>query len=100
MRQEPVPVFLKKDDMECMKEDVVARLHELTDVDFERDSAVAEQVQLRSLLTQFIENEMRSCSMDYGCITPEYVQRVWGGRVAIENITQGLTELRKQGFMR
>ena len=27
------------DDMECMKEDMVARLHELTDVDFERDSA-------------------------------------------------------------
>lgn len=88
------------DDMECMKEDIVARLHELTDVDFERDSAVAEQVQLRSLLTQFIENEMRPCSMDYGCITPEYVQRAWGGRVAIEDITQGLTELRKQGFMR
>jgi len=86
--------------MECMKEDVVARLHELTDVDFERDSAVAEQVQLRSLLSQFIESEMRSCSMDYGCITPEYVQRAWGGRVAIEDITQGLTELRKQGFMR
>ena len=83
-----------------MKEDVVARLHELNDVDFERDSAVAEQVQLHSLLSQFIENEMRSCSMDYGCITPEYVQRAWGGRVAIEDITQGLTELRKQGFMR
>lgn len=88
------------DDMECMKEDMVTRLHELTDVDFERDSAVAEQAQLRSLLTQFIENEMRSCSMDYGCITPEYVQRAWGGRVAIEDIAQGLAELRKQGFMR
>ena len=35
------------DDMECMKEDMVTRLHELTDVDFERDSAVAEQAQLR-----------------------------------------------------
>lgn len=42
-------------------EEVDDRLRELTDVDFERDSAVAEQVQLRSLLTQFIENEMRSC---------------------------------------
>ena len=51
-------------------------------------------------LKDFIESEMRSCSMDYGCITPEYVQRAWGGRVAIEDITQGLTELRKQGFMR
>ena len=38
--------------------------------------------------------------MDYGCITPEYVQRAWGGRVAIEDIAQGLTELWKQGFMR
>ena len=83
-----------------MIEEVVVRLRELTDVDFERDSAVSEQVQLRSLLSQFIENEMRSCSMDYGCITPEYVQRAWGGRVAIEDITQGLMELRKQGFMR
>ena len=32
-------------------------------------------------LREFVENEMRSCSMDYGCITPEYVQRAWGGRV-------------------
>ena len=47
----------------------------------------------------FIESEMRSCSMDYGCITPEYVQKAWGGGVAIEDITQGLTELRKQGFL-
>ena len=35
-----------------------------------------------------------------GCITPEYVQRAWGGRAAIEDIAQGLTELRKLGFMR
>lgn len=83
------------DDMECMKEEVVARLHELTDVDFERDSAVAEQVQLRSLLTQFIESEMRSCSMDYGCITPEYVQRAWGGRVTVEDIEAAFEELKR-----
>ena len=51
-----------------------------------------------SRLREFIENEMRSCSMDVGGITPKYVQRVWGGRVTIEDITQGLTELRKQGF--
>ena len=59
-----------------MKEDIVARLRD------------------------FVENEMRSCSMDVGGITPEYVQRAWGGRAAIEDIAQGLTELRKQGFMR
>ena len=50
-------------------------------------------------LRQFIEDEARSGSMDFGCVTPEYVYRMWGGSVAIEDITQGLTELRKQGFL-
>lgn len=78
-----------------MKEDISARLRELTNVDFERDSAVNEQVQLRSLLTQFIENEMRSCSMDIGGITPEYVQRMWGGRVPIDEIEAAFEELKR-----
>ena len=78
-----------------MKEDISARLRELTDVDFERDSAITEHVQLRSLLTQFIENEMRSCSMDIGGITPKYVQRAWGGRVAIEDIESAFEELKR-----
>ena len=30
-------------------------------------------------LKEFIENEMRSCSMDIGGITPEYVYRMWNG---------------------
>ena len=34
-------------------------------------------------LTQFVESEMRSCSMDFGGITPLYVYRMWGGSVAI-----------------
>ena len=54
-----------------MKEDIVARLRE------------------------FIENEMRSCSMDIGGITPEYVQRAWGGRVAIEDIEAAFEELKR-----
>ena len=58
------------------------------------------EMSLIDRLREFLETEARSCSMDYGCITPEYVQRAWRGRVAIEDITQGLTELRKQGFMR
>ena len=53
-----------------MKEDVVVRLRE------------------------FIENEMRSCSMDVGGITPKYVQRAWGGRVAIEDIEAAFEELK------
>ena len=44
-----------KADGRGMKEDVVARLHELTDVDFERDSAKRENEfsSLRSLLPRF-----------------------------------------------
>ena len=49
-------------------------------------------------LREFIENEMRSCSMDVGGITPEFVQRAWGGQVPLDEIERGLTELRKQGF--
>ena len=49
-------------------------------------------------LREFMVDEARSGSMDFGCVTPLYVYRSWGGTVAIEDITQGLTELRKQGF--
>lgn len=28
-------------------------------------------------LKSFIENETRSCSMDFGAISPEYVYRMW-----------------------
>lgn len=48
-----------------------------------------------SRLREFIENEMRSCSMDIGGITPEYVQRAWGGRVAIEDIEAAFEELNR-----
>lgn len=50
-------------------------------------------------LREFIENEMKSCSMDIAGITPLYVYRMWGGTVTLDEITQGLTELRKQGFL-
>lgn len=46
-------------------------------------------------LREFIENEMRSCSMDIGGITPKYVQRAWGGRVAIEDIEAAFEELKR-----
>ena len=50
-------------------------------------------------LREFIEDEARSGSMDFGCITPLYIYRMWGGSVAIEDIATGLKELRKTGFM-
>lgn len=52
-----------------------------------------------SRLKEFMENEGRSSSMDFGCVTPEYVNRMWGGTVSTEEIAAGLKELRKNGFM-
>jgi hypothetical protein len=52
-----------------------------------------------SRLREFIENEVRSGSMDLGCITPLYVYRMCGGTVAIDEIAAGLKEIRSQGFM-
>lgn len=49
-------------------------------------------------LKAFMENEARSCSMDFGCVTPEYVFRSWGGSVAMDEIVTGLTELRTKGI--
>jgi hypothetical protein len=46
-------------------------------------------------LKDFFESEMRSCSMDIGGITPEYVQRAWGGRVAIEDVEAAFEELKR-----
>jgi len=48
--------------------------------------------QLIERLKEFMENEARSGSMDFGCITPLYVYRAWGGRVAIEEIAKALPE--------
>ena len=47
-------------------------------------------------LQEFIENEARSCSMDFGCVTPEYVFRSWGGQVSLDEIESGLREIRRQ----
>lgn len=52
-----------------------------------------------SKLRRFLEDEARSCSMDFGCVTPLYVYRMWGGNVAIEDIATGLDELRDHHFI-
>ena len=46
-------------------------------------------------LKQFIESEMRSCSMDFGGITPLYVYRMWGGAVAIDEIDSAMEKVRR-----
>ena len=50
-------------------------------------------------LREFLETEARSGSMDFGCVTPLYVYRMFGGQFAMEDIENGLKELRKEGFM-
>lgn len=52
-----------------------------------------------SRLKEFLENEARSCSMDFGCVTPLYAYRMFGGQYSMEEIETGLKELRKQEFM-
>ena len=46
-------------------------------------------------LYHFLEEEAKSCSMDFGCVTPQYVYRMWGGNVALEDIEDGLKEIKK-----
>ncbi len=50
-------------------------------------------------LKQFVESEMRSCSMDIGGITPLYVYRMWGGAVAIEDIATAMEEVRRRSLL-
>lgn len=45
-------------------------------------------------LSEFMENEARSCSMDFGCITPLYVYRMLGGAVNIEKIEQVMSNIK------
>lgn len=46
-------------------------------------------------LKEFMETEARSCSMDSGCITPEYVFRMWGGMVPLEKIEEAMKQVAK-----
>lgn len=51
-------------------------------------------------LREFMDNEARSCSMDFGCVTPEYVYRMWGGSVQLEDIAAALEKIKtKQGLL-
>ena len=53
---------------------------------------------LNHRLREFIENETCSCSMDYGCVTPQYIYRMWGGRVAFEEIEDALNCLKASDY--
>lgn len=53
---------------------------------------------LKERLKELMENEARSCSMDFGCITPEYVSRMWGVQYSKEDIEKNLKELRASSY--
>lgn len=50
---------------------------------------------LYNRLKDFIECEGKSCSFDPELITPEYVYRMWGGSVAIDEIATAMVGFRR-----
>ena len=48
-------------------------------------------------LKQFMEAEARSCSMDFGGITPLYVYRMWNGDVPLDEIESAMAEIKFSG---
>ena len=51
-------------------------------------------------VSDFIETEARSCSMDFGGITPKYVYRMLGGQYSIDEIQDVLSVCLKDFYER
>ena len=52
------------------------------------------KMDLVNRLQQFMINEARSCSMDFGCVTPLYIYRMLGGVVGLEEIECAIREIK------
>lgn len=52
--------------------------------------------ELINRLQALLDSEALSCSMETGCVTPEYVCRMWGSTVPIEDIKDALDRIKKQ----
>ena len=52
--------------------------------------------EIESKLKEFMENEARSCSMDFGCVTPIYIYRMFGGSVPLSEIEEAFPIVQKQ----
>lgn len=48
--------------------------------------------ELKQKIRDLITFEARSCSMDPALVTPEYVFRMWGGKVPLEEIEAVMAE--------
>ena len=53
-------------------------------------------MELVQRVKEFMINEARSCSMDYGCITPDYIYRMWGGDVTLSDIEAALNVCKRE----
>ena len=51
---------------------------------------------IKERVRTFMENEARSCSMDFGCVDVKYVQRMLGGMYSIEEIEAALKTVKKE----
>ena len=72
--------------------DLKISFNRILSFNFNNNNAMEDLV---SRLRAFIESEMRSCSMDFAGITPEYVQRMWGGRESLDDIKEALNQIKK-----
>lgn len=55
---------------------------------------------LTARLREFLENEARSCSMDFGCVTPLYAYRMLGGKYALQDIESAMKVVKDGIFCR
>ena len=51
-----------------------------------------------SRLREFLENEARSGFMDFGCVTPLYVYRMWGGTMSMDEIAKAINYLKANNY--
>lgn len=65
-------------------------------ISFGQDGRDMEKETLIQRLREFMESEVRSCSMDFGCITPEYVWRMWGGSEPLEEIEKAMGGVKEE----
>jgi hypothetical protein len=67
----------------------------VTDLKNELNILIVMNTELVNRLNEFIEIESRSGSMEPALITPEYVFRMWGGKVELSEIEEAMKELKK-----
>lgn len=48
-------------------------------------------------LKEFLENEAWSCSMDFRCVTPQYVFRICGEQVGVKDVSLAMDCMKKKG---